>query len=206
MTDQAQNKSNIRVAAYVTCMIGGMVGVAYAAVPLYDLFCRVTGFGGTTQVADDSDTPAVILDRELTIRFDANTDPDLPWTFKPSQNEQKIRIGEPGLAFYTATNTSDEPVVGQATYNVHPSMAGGYFYKVHCFCFDEQVLLPGESIEMPVQYYVDPEYVDEWQLDGVHQLTLSYTFFRSVDEESAAEAIERRLAAERLDSPPAIVN
>jgi len=151
-----------------------MLGMAYAAVPLYDWFCRVTGFGGVTQVAEaGSDT---VLDRTVKVRFDANTDRDFPWEFRPEDTVREIRIGETGLAFYTAHNPTDRPVTGRASYNVAPFSMGGYFVKIDCFCFQKQTLQPGETVRMPVTFYVDPAMVEDAETKGVHSVTLSYTF------------------------------
>jgi len=152
-----------------------MGSLAWAAVPFYDWFCRVTGFGGTTGVAEA--TPDEILDRVVTIRFDASKAKDMPWEFKPVEREMKVRIGETGLAFYEAYNPTDKPVAGQASYNVTPYSAGGYFQKIACFCFEEQVLEPGERVEMPVTFFVDPEMVKDPEAQYVHTITLSYTFY-----------------------------
>lgn len=160
----------------------GMLGLAYASVPLYDLFCRVTGFGGTTQVADRGSD--VILDQTIEVRFDASTDRDMPWKFKPMVPTVRIRIGETGLAFYEATNPTDRPVTGTATYNVTPLSAGSHFVKIDCFCFQEQTLAPGQTVTMPVTFYVDPEVVNDPETKGVHTITLSYTFYET--ERSAA--------------------
>ncbi len=153
----------------------GMVGVSYAAVPLYDLFCRVTGYGGTTNTADVA--PTTTLDRVMTVRFDSNVNRGLAWDFAPAQISQELKVGEPGLAFYRATNTSDKVLVGTATFNVTPQSAGYYFNKIDCFCFTEQVLQPGETVDMPVTYFIDPEIADDKDLDYVSTITLSYTFF-----------------------------
>jgi len=152
-----------------------MGSLAWAAVPFYDWFCRVTGFGGTTGVAEA--TPDEILDRVVTVRFDASKAKDMPWEFKPVEREMKVRIGETGLAFYEAYNPTDKPVAGQASYNVTPYSAGGYFQKIACFCFEEQVLEPGERVEMPVTFFVDPEMVEDPEAQNVHTITLSYTFY-----------------------------
>ncbi|QIZ80296.1 cytochrome c oxidase assembly protein [Thalassovita gelatinovora] len=152
-----------------------MGALAWASVPFYNWFCRVTGFGGTTNVADaGSDT---ILDQTITIRFDASKDRDMPWEFKPVQREMTLRIGETGLAFFEAYNPTDHAVAGQASYNVAPYSAGGYFDKIDCFCFTEQVLQPGERVNMPVSFFVDPEIVNDREAKFVHQITLSYTFY-----------------------------
>lgn len=161
----------------------GMTAMAWAAVPLYDWFCRVTGYGGTTQQAVAA--PDVILDRTVTVRFDASVSSGMPWAFKPAQTTQDIRIGETGLAFYEATNPTDRPVTGTASFNVTPLSMGAYFSKIECFCFTEQTLQPGESVMMPVTYYVDPEMVDDFETESVHTITLSYTFFETEPEQNA---------------------
>lgn len=168
---------NLRVA--VTAAFGAvvMVGAAFAAVPLYDLFCRVTGYGGTTQVAMGE--AGAVLDREVTVYFDANTARGMPWEFEPLQRSMTVNVGESGLAYYRATNTSDVPVTGVASYNVAPFKAATYFSKIECFCFTEQTLMPGESIEMPVLFFVDPLIAEESRMDDVTSITLSYTFFET---------------------------
>ncbi|MEL6682941.1 MAG: cytochrome c oxidase assembly protein [Pseudomonadota bacterium] len=151
-------------------------GLAWASVPFYDWFCRVTGFGGATNVADaDSD---VILDQTIKVRFDASLERDMPWTFKPEVREMEIRIGETGLAFYEAHNPLDVPIAGQAAYNVTPYEAGAFFDKIECFCFVEQVLMPGETVMMPVSFFVHPDIVDDREGQYVHTITLSYTFYQ----------------------------
>lgn len=155
----------------------GMAGLAWASVPLYDMFCRVTGFAGTTQVA--SQGADRVLDRMVNVRFDASTVRGMPWEFRPVQTAMKIQIGETALAFYEAYNPTDRVVAGTATYNVAPFSAGGYFTKIDCFCFTEQVLQPGERVRMPVTFYVDPEIVDDAETAGVTTITLSYTFFET---------------------------
>jgi cytochrome c oxidase assembly protein subunit 11 len=152
-----------------------MGSLAWAAVPFYDWFCRVTGFGGTTGVATTA--PEDILDRTVTVRFDASKSKDMAWEFKPVEREMEVRIGETGLAFYEAYNPTDRPIAGQASYNVAPYSAGGYFQKIACFCFEEQVLQPGERVQMPVSFFVDPEMVEDLEAKYVHTITLSYTFY-----------------------------
>lgn len=177
---------NRRVALWLVLLVGGMVGLAYASVPLYQLFCQITGYGGTPQRADAGQSAAEqVLDRRMTIRFDASTNRDLPWIFEPVQRQIDIPVGESGLAFYRAKNISDRPVRGVATFNVTPLKAGPYFVKVDCFCFSEQTLLPGQEVDMPVTFYVDPAIDDEGTLDEVKTITLSYTFFQG--EEDPAE-------------------
>ncbi|WP_171210945.1 cytochrome c oxidase assembly protein [Ruegeria sp. HKCCA5426] len=152
-----------------------MGSLAWAAVPFYDWFCRVTGFGGTTGVAEAA--PEDILDRTVTVRFDASKAKDMAWEFKPVEREMEVRIGETGLAFFEAYNPTDRPIAGQASYNVAPYSAGGYFQKIACFCFEEQVLEPGERVQMPVSFFVDPEMVEDLEAKYVHTITLSYTFY-----------------------------
>ena len=150
-----------------------MAGMGWAAVPLYDLFCRVTGYGGTTQVGAGSDR---VLDETIVIRFDASRARDFPWEFRPVERTMEVRIGETALAFYEAHNPTDQPVAGVASYNVTPYESGRYFMKIHCFCFEFQVLEPGETVMMPVSFYVDPNLVDDREARGTRQITLSYTF------------------------------
>jgi cytochrome c oxidase assembly protein subunit 11 len=168
-------RRNLRVAALCAVVGFAMVGLAFASVPLYRLFCQVTGFGGTTQRAERPSTET--LDRRIAIRFDANVGPGLSWDFQPVVPTMEVRIGENALAFYRATNRSDRAVVGTATFNVTPDQVGAYFNKIACFCFTEQRLEPGQSVEMPVSFFIDPAIVKD--LDGRHvrNITLSYTFF-----------------------------
>lgn len=153
-----------------------MGALAWASVPFYDWFCRVTGYGGATGVAEAGSD--VILDRTITIKFDASKERGMPWEFKPMQREVDIRIGETGLAFYEAYNPTDKPIAGQAAYNVTPYDAGAFFNKIECFCFTEQVLQPGERVEMPVSFYVDPEIVNDRDAKYAKHITLSYTFYQ----------------------------
>jgi cytochrome c oxidase assembly protein subunit 11 len=151
-----------------------MGGLAWASVPLYDWFCRVTGFGGTTQVADQgSDT---VLEDMIRVRFDASLARDMPWQFRPVEPHMDVRIGETGLAFYEAHNPTDRPVAGTASFNVAPFETGPYFVKIACFCFEMQVLEPGETVLMPVTFFVDPEIVNDPETVGIPAITLSYTF------------------------------
>ena len=152
-----------------------MGGLAWASVPFYDWFCRVTGFSGVTAVA--SGDSEIILDKTIKIRFDASLERDMPWDFKPVQREMTLRIGETGLAFYEAYNPTDRPVAGAASYNVAPFDAGGFFAKIDCFCFEEQVLEPGERVQMPVTFYVDPAIVEDRDAKYAKSITLSYTFY-----------------------------
>ena len=162
-----------------------MGSLAWASVPFYDWFCRVTGFGGVTAVArGDSE---VILDKTIKIRFDASLDRGMPWDFKPVQREMTLRIGETGLAFYEAYNPTDRPVAGSASYNVAPFDAGGFFAKIDCFCFEKQVLQPGERVQMPVTFYVDPKIVEDRDAKYTKSITLSYTFYE-IDLPQEAQA------------------
>ena len=153
-----------------------MGGLAWASVPLYDWFCRVTGYGGATNVAESGSE--TILDQTIKIRFDASLERDMPWEFKPMQREMEIRIGETGLAFYEAHNPTNRPIAGSSSYNVTPFEAGGYFVKIDCFCFQEQILQPGETVMMPVTFFVDPEIVDDRDAKYTHTITLGYTFYQ----------------------------
>jgi cytochrome c oxidase assembly protein subunit 11 len=169
MTPQA------RTALGAVGLVVTMGSLSFAAVPFYDWFCRVTGFGGTISVSDGSGIAA--SEEFVTVRFVAAEEPGMAWEFRPVQNEMRVRIGEDNLAFYEAHNPTDRPVAGQATYNVVPYAAGGYFAKVQCFCFEEQVLQPGETVEMPVSFYVDPAILDDPEGRFVREITLGYTFY-----------------------------
>ena len=163
------------VAAVCGVVVALMVGAAYAAVPFYNWFCRVTGYNGTTQVATSA--PSFELDRRIAVRFDSNVSGGLPWKFEPEQTEIDVRIGEVVTAYYTVTNQSARATAGQAAYNVTPLTVGSYFQKINCFCFTEQQLGPGEKREMAVVFYVDPSIVKDADNDGLNTITLSYTFY-----------------------------
>ncbi|WP_378943885.1 cytochrome c oxidase assembly protein [Mesorhizobium sp. ANAO-SY3R2] len=184
--DKKKARSNAVVAGMCVAFVGGMVGMAYAAVPLYAMFCQITGYGGTTQrVEQYSDK---ILDREITIRFDANVSGGLAWDFQPVARDIKIKIGETAQAHYKAQNRFDKPAAGRATFNVTPELAGSYFNKVECFCFTDTTLKPGESLDMPVVFFVDPDIVNEPDLKDLKTITLSYTFFPIEGEKPVAAA------------------
>ncbi len=179
-------------AFWLVTLVTVMVSLSFASVPLYDLFCRVTGYGGTTTVAETGSD--VILERKITIRFDGSVTSDLPWEFRPVQTTMELKIGETGLAFYEAHNPTTETIAGTATFNVLPYAAGEYFAKIDCFCFKIQVLRPGETVLMPVTFYVDPKIVAEAELPGSKEITLSYTF-------SMTDLPEEQVS---LAEPPAI--
>ena len=169
-----------RTLGFLLVLITGMGVLSYASVPLYKLFCQVTGYGGTTQQAISPSSQ--ILERKIKIRFDANTKPTLDWDFQPAQTSMNILVGQNALAFYKAENTGKDPVVGTATFNVTPEKAGVYFNKIDCFCFVEQLLAPQEAVDMPVSFFIDPDIANDPNLDDVTTITLSYTFFPSEDQ------------------------
>lgn len=182
---------------------GIMVGVvllmgslAWASVPFYNWFCRVTGFGGTPLVAEQGSD--VVLDRTMLIRFDASKDRDMPWEFKPLQHEMRVKIGETALAFFEAYNPTDRVIAGTASYNVAPYAAGGYFTKIDCFCFTQQILQPGERATMPVTFYVDPELVEDSEAQYIKAITLSYTFHETELPEDVAQLTTDAAASETL--------
>jgi cytochrome c oxidase assembly protein subunit 11 len=182
-------RRDVVVAACCGALVASMVGAAYAAVPFYTWFCKTTGFGGTTQVAERA--PDHILGRSLTIRFDSNVTPGLPWKFQPEQNEIQVRIGEVATVHYKVVNEAAREIAGQAGYNVSPPTVGAYFDKINCFCFTEQRLKAGETREMTVVFYVDPSIVKDHDQDDLNTITLSYTFYRLREpERPVAEAPE----------------
>ncbi len=190
MMTRASNKTgNRRLAIGLVSVVGVMVGLAYASVPLYDLFCRVTGYGGTTKVADAA--PTQIADFVVTIRFNADTQSALPWRFHPVERSMTVRAGESSLAFYRAENLGETPLVGTATFNVTPQVAGAYFNKIDCFCFEEQYLAPGAAAELPVSFFVDPAIADDPDTAHIRTITLSYMFF-----DAGEEALARYVSAE----------
>ena len=175
------------IAAACGVLVAVMVGASFAAIPLYKIFCQVTGFAGTTQVA--SNAPQHELARELTIRFDSNVAPGLPWRFEPEQNSIRLHIGEVATVHYKVINEAARTITAQASYNVTPTTVGAYFDKINCFCFTEQTLKPGETREMTVVFYVDPKIVNDRDQDPLNTITLSYTFYRLPDaERPVAEA------------------
>ena len=174
-----RHSSNSRMAVNLAMIVAGMLMLAYASVPLYSLFCRVTGFAGTTQKAIVAPPASAILKRQMRVMFNADIDPSLAWTFKPLQNLVTVRVGEKKLVFFTAKNNSNVPLTGIATFNVTPEKAGGYFNKSACFCFTNQTLAPGQEVTMPVSFFIDPAIADDKNLDELQDITLSYTFFKA---------------------------
>jgi cytochrome c oxidase assembly protein subunit 11 len=171
---------NARLAWRLVAVVGGMLGLAYAAVPLYEAFCKATGFNGTPLVAQEGERP--IIARTVQVRFDSNVDPNLSWRFEPLQREVKVQLGEEKLVHFRATNVSQRPIVGTATYNVTPERSAGWFNKVQCFCFTEQLLQPGQSVDMPVVFFVDAEMAKDRRYDDIRTVTLSYTFYEAKTE------------------------
>ncbi|KAL0732180.1 hypothetical protein Bca4012_008389 [Brassica carinata] len=179
---------------YLTAVVFGMVGLTYAAVPLYRTFCQATGYGGTVQrketveekIARHSES-GTVTQREIVVQFNADVADGMQWKFTPTQREVRVKPGESALAFYTAENKSSAPITGVSTYNVTPMKAGVYFNKIQCFCFEEQRLLPGEQIDMPVFFYIDPEFETDPRMDGINNLILSYTFFKVSEETTTAD-------------------
>ena len=165
-----------RTALLAVLLVFGMTGLAFASVPLYRLFCQVTGIDGTTQVAEGEDAPGTV-NRMISVRFDANSSPGLPWRFEPVDTSRRVAIGARNIALYTAENLSERPVTGTATFNVTPVQAGRYFTKIQCFCFTEQRLDPGQEVSMPVIFYVDPAILNDPDARDISEITLSYTFY-----------------------------
>ncbi|MDJ0642291.1 MAG: cytochrome c oxidase assembly protein [Erythrobacter sp.] len=183
------DRANLRTGILALLGAAAMVGMGFASVPLYRLFCQVTGFGGTTQVASETDASLAsqaATGEKMSIRFDASTASNMPWTFTPAQSTDTVEIGQRDMAVYVAKNTGSRAITGTATFNVEPSQAGKYFHKIQCFCFTEQTLQPGQEVNMPVLYYVDPAIRDDEFMADVEQITLSYTFHRAKEPVSSA--------------------
>ena len=207
MADVRKHNPNRKVVLSLCVTALAMLGLGFASKPLYDTFCRVTGYGGTTRVAEQmSET---IAEREIKVRFDANVASDLGWTFKPDDVAITVKLGQNALAYYTATNDTKYPIVGTASYNVSPIKAAPYFSKLECFCFTEQRLEPGETVSMPVLFFVDPEMENDKRLDEIKTITLSYTFHLAPNpSEDAVRTAQRqsqldKLEALKLDPEPA---
>ena len=180
---EVERKRNAKVAVICAFAFFAMTGAAFAAVPIYKMFCQVTGFDGATRRATGAADQ--VLGKTLTIRFDANVR-DLPWTFTAEQTSQQAKIGETKIAFFKVTNNSNKPVTGRAIFNVVPEQAGPYFNKLQCFCFSDQTIAAGATVDMPVLYYVDPKYADDLNTKGKPEVTLSYTFFPTTSKEAQA--------------------
>lgn len=185
-------KKNQKTALIAFSIVIGMIGMAFASVPLYDMFCRVTGFGGTTQVSESAPEENAVLDRMVKVNFMTSTHRDMPWHFGAERRSVRLNIGRDALINFKARNPTDTPIVGTAIYNVTPLKAGKYFYKTQCFCFDRQVLNPGQSVNMPVVFYIDPAMDEDPNMQDVEVITLSYTFFQSDSQalETAMENLE----------------
>jgi cytochrome c oxidase assembly protein subunit 11 len=191
------------VAGVSALVIAGMLGLTAASVPLYNLFCKATGYDGTPRIAADEARPAAgptnAAQTEVTVFFNADTGSTLPWSFRPAQRQVTVKIGEDNLAYFEAVNRSDRPVVGHAIYNVTPDKAAYYFVKLECFCFQNQTLEPGQKVQMPVSFYVDPAMLEDPNAREVRQITLSYTFY--LDEAATAELDRKRQQAATLHEP-----
>jgi len=182
---RGHGRRNARVALICAATFVLMTGAAFAAVPIYRAFCQATGFDGATKRAEANDNG--VLAKRITVRFDANIRGDLPWTFTAEQTAQDVRIGETKLAFFKVTNHSDKPVKARAVYNVVPEQAGAYFEKLQCFCFDEQTIAAGATVQMPVLYFIDPKYAQDINTKGKPEVTLSYTFYPAVATQAEAK-------------------
>ncbi len=172
---------NTKTISMVFLLVAAMVGLAFASVPLYRMFCKLTGFGGTTMLS--TKLPDKMLEREVIVKFDANVSRGINWDFKPEKHQETVKLGQQGLIAFMAKNKSRLPVTGTAVYNVTPNKAGQYFHKMQCFCFGEQLLNPGEEMPMPVVFYIDPSMAEDREMDDVTSITLSYTFFPAESEE-----------------------
>ncbi|NBW75373.1 MAG: cytochrome c oxidase assembly protein [Sphingomonadaceae bacterium] len=185
---------NARTGILALLGAAAMLALGFASVPLYRIFCQVTGFGGTTMRVTEAQASAVqVTNKLISVRFDANVDRLLPWQFATQQTTQELRIGSRKMAFYSAKNLSDQPITGIASFNVEPELAGKYFNKIQCFCFNEQTLQPGQSVNMPVIYYVDPKILQDPETKDIEQITLSYTFHKAADQ--PVKALDQSLAA-----------
>ena len=189
-TASSSLSSKNRRSGMMAALMGlGMLGMGFAAVPLYEVFCRVTGSAGTTQRVGEAEAATVkSTTRVMSIRFDSNVNSALPWSFKPEQAVDHVTVGARDMAIFLATNNSDKPVMGTATFNVTPLLAGQYFNKIQCFCFSEQLLEPGQTVRMPVLYYVDPAILDDPETKDIKEITLSYTFYRAADDQAVDAA------------------
>ena len=193
LSQKKKNLRNGRTAIGLSAVVVGMVGLAFASEPLYRIFCQVTGYAGTTQVASEAPLKDEALDRIVAVRVDANVNAKLPWRFWPVQREMDVRVGEQALAFFEATNLSDEPIVGTASFNVTPYKAAIHFNKIDCFCFTQQVLMPGQTVQMPVTFFVDGEITKDASAIDLRTITLSYTFFQDEDQSAAEKLVAKKI-------------
>lgn len=189
---------NKRTLSVILMVVAGMVGLAFASVPLYRLFCAVTGYGGTTMVS--AKAPDAVLERQVTVRFTTSTSRNMNWDFRAERHQETLKLGQQGLIAFVAKNKDKTPTAGTALYNVTPAKVGKYFQKIQCFCFDEQVLKPGEEMQMPVLYFIDPKLNDDPDMEDVKTITLSYTFFPA-DSEELDKAFEAFIMAPEADKP-----
>jgi cytochrome c oxidase assembly protein subunit 11 len=180
------------MAVTLFAVVGGMLGLSFASVPLYRLFCQVTGYGGTPKTTDVA-APSTVSERMITVQFDTNVNSSLPWQFEPAERQVRLRLGEEHLTHFSARNRADHPITGTATFNVVPETAARYFSKIQCFCFEEQTLAAGQEVSMPVLFYVDPALAEDPETRNVKTITLSYTFFPVDRTPSVAEKQNRRV-------------
>jgi cytochrome c oxidase assembly protein subunit 11 len=204
MAHPSQQRRNLNLLMVLVGVVAGMTGLAYASVPLYRLFCEVTGFDGTPQRA--ATAPTEISDRTIRVTFTADVAAGLGWKFQPEQRNLELKIGENKLAFYVAENLESKPVTGRAAFNVSPEVFGPYFTKIECFCFTEQTLQPGQRIEMPVSFFIDPAMLDDPALKKLNDVTLSYTFFRSADDGAVQQKVGQVQNGQAGDAQPSPVN
>jgi cytochrome c oxidase assembly protein subunit 11 len=204
MAHPSQQQRNLRVLMMLVGVVAGMTGLAYASVPLYRLFCQVTGFGGTPQRV--AAAPIEISDRTVRVTFTADVAAGLGWKFQPLQRNLELKVGENKLAYYVAENLESGPVTGRATFNVSPEIFGPYFSKIECFCFTEQTLQPGQRIEMPVSFFIDPAVLDDPALKKLNDVTLSYTFFRAADDGAAEKKVGQLQNSQAGEAQPSPVN
>jgi cytochrome c oxidase assembly protein subunit 11 len=203
-TPKQTARRNLNVVMFLTGIFAAMVGLTYAAVPLYRIFCERTGFDGTPVRADAATAAVTPIDRTVTVSFNGDVNDGLPWKFYPEQNHMEARVGQTYLAYFVAENLSDQPITGRATYNVSPEPYGPYFVKIQCFCFNEQTLQPHERVEMPVTFYLDPAMAGDRLLDSMSDVTLSYSFFKTPDQQKAAAPAPAKLGA--VATPTKAVN
>jgi cytochrome c oxidase assembly protein subunit 11 len=204
MTRPSQQRRNLNLLMVLVGVVAGMTGLAYASVPLYRLFCEVTGFDGTPQRA--AVAPTEISDRTVRVTFTADVAAGLGWRFQPMQRSLELKVGESKLAYYVAENLESKPVIGHATFNVSPEVFGAYFTKVECFCFTEQTLQPGQRVEMPVSFFIDPALLDDPALKKINDITLSYTFFRSASDGAVKQEVGQAENGQPGESRPSPLN